>query len=136
MPGSRLDALRADDAIAQELADLDDARAAVAAIRVARVPPHQHLSRIWSIVPPRSRLALWCQWLGFSKAEVAAAQFRAPIRVAADVAHAIRKLAPNMPSALGVALAVLESCGIVLDGDSLAILCTFAAQCRFPRPVS
>jgi len=136
MPGSRLDALRADAAIAQELADLDDARATVAAIHVARVPPHHHLSRIWPITPPRSRLGVWCQWLGFSKADIAAAQFRAPIRVAADVAHAIRKLAPNMPSALGVALAVLESCGIVLDGDSLAILCTFAAQCRFPRPVS
>jgi hypothetical protein len=122
-------------AVQQELGDLDEARDAVAAIVVARVPPG-HQSRTRALTPPRSRLILWCVWLGFSDADTACAAFRAPIRVAADIAHAIRALAPSSPGALGLAVAVLESCGFALDDTSLGLLCAFAQQCRFPKRVS
>jgi hypothetical protein len=123
-------------AVAQELGDLDQARIDVAAIVAARVPPGGHQSRNWRLIPNRVRLMWWCTWLGFSKADTAAADFRAPIRVAADLAHAIRRQAPSSPGALGIAVAVLESCGYALDDTSLGLLCAFAQQCRFPKRVS
>jgi hypothetical protein len=124
------------DAISQELADLEDARAAVAAIVAERTPPGPHSANVRKLTPSRSRLMVWCVWLGFSKADIACAKFRSPIRVAADVSHAIRQLVPSAPSALGLAVAVLESCNIELDAASIAALCMFAQQCRFPRRVS
>jgi hypothetical protein len=122
------------EAVSQELADLEDARAAVAAIVAMRTPPHWADAR--RLTPSRERLMVWCVWLGFSKADTACARFRSPIRVAADVAHAIRQLVPSPPSALGLAVAVLESCGLELDAASIAALCMFAQQCRYPRPAS
>jgi hypothetical protein len=128
--GDSRSAISPPDIESQEFADLDDARAAVAAIAAAR-------SRLKSrkLTPRRTRLRVLATWAGLSEADCMAAAFRAPIRVAADIAHAIRRLAPSSPSALCLTAAVLEWCGFELDDMARAILAMFANHCRYPRPV-
>lgn len=124
-----------DDVVSRELADLPAARDAVDAVAIALLPAGRHLSRIRRLVPSRTRLALWCAWAGESDADVAAAAFRAPIRVAADIAHAIRRIYPDSPGPLALAVAVLEWCGMVLDRKSITMLAMFSHHCRYPKPV-